>query len=242
MVALSTVFVALMLSLLVTRIATVALTATGLARESARFQARSAFTGVGFTTSETESVVNHPVRRRIVLLLMLLGNVGLVAIAASLLLSFTNAEPGERQTRLLLLLAGLGVSWWLAKSQAVDRVLTRIISWSLTRWTDVEVRDYANLLQLSGDYGVSELEVQSDDWVANRTLEELRLRDEGIAILGVRRPDGQFIGVPRGGTRLLPGDTLILYGRTGALAELDRREAGEKGDLAHARAVKRLQE
>ncbi len=242
MAALSTVFVALILSLLITRVATVALTATGLARESARFQARSAFTGVGFTTSETENVVSHPVRRRIILLLMLLGNVGLVAIAASLLLSFTSADPGERQARLLLLIGGLGVSWWLAKSEAVDRVLTRLISRGLRRWTDVEVRDYANLLQLAGDYGVSELEVQRDDWVADRTLEELRLREEGIAILGVRRADGRFIGVPKGATRILPGDTLILYGRTAALAELDSRETGQEGDQAHARAVERQQE
>jgi hypothetical protein len=47
------------------RVATSALVMTGMARESARFQARSAFLGVGFTTGEAESVVDHPVRRRI---------------------------------------------------------------------------------------------------------------------------------------------------------------------------------
>lgn len=36
-----------MLSLLITRIATIALTATGMSQPSARFQARSALTGVG---------------------------------------------------------------------------------------------------------------------------------------------------------------------------------------------------
>jgi len=35
-------------------------TATGLSRESARFQARSALTGGGFTTTESEAVVRHP--------------------------------------------------------------------------------------------------------------------------------------------------------------------------------------
>jgi hypothetical protein len=54
----------LVLSLLITRVATVALTMTGLSQEAARFQARSAFTGTGFTTKEAEDVVNHPVRRR----------------------------------------------------------------------------------------------------------------------------------------------------------------------------------
>lgn len=60
MIAILSLLAVLIVSLLITRIATVALTLTGLPRELARFQARSAFTGVGFTTSETEKVVNHP--------------------------------------------------------------------------------------------------------------------------------------------------------------------------------------
>ncbi len=74
------------LSILITRIATIALIHTGLSRESARFQARSVFTGAGFTTTESENVVRHPVRRRIVMLLMLLGNAGIVTAVASLML------------------------------------------------------------------------------------------------------------------------------------------------------------
>ena len=52
MAAIATVFVVVIVSLLVTRVATVALTLTGMSREMVRFQARSALTGVGFTTSE----------------------------------------------------------------------------------------------------------------------------------------------------------------------------------------------
>lgn len=71
MVAIATVLVVILVSLLITRVATVALTLTALSREAARFQARSALSGTGFTTSKAESVVNHPVRRRIVAMLMI---------------------------------------------------------------------------------------------------------------------------------------------------------------------------
>lgn len=54
-------------------------------KESSKFQARSAFTGVGFITDESERVVNHPVRRRILLLLMILGNAGILTGMASLI-------------------------------------------------------------------------------------------------------------------------------------------------------------
>jgi Trk-type K+ transport system membrane component len=52
----ATLLIALALSLIITRVATMALMLTGLSRESARFQSRSAFTGVGFTTTEAESL------------------------------------------------------------------------------------------------------------------------------------------------------------------------------------------
>jgi NhaP-type Na+/H+ or K+/H+ antiporter len=98
MLAILSLLVILSLSLLITRVATVALTYTGMSRESARFQARSAFTGTGFTTSESEKIVTHPVRRRIILLLMLFGNAGIVAVVTSLILTFVGEETGTRLT------------------------------------------------------------------------------------------------------------------------------------------------
>jgi hypothetical protein len=46
-------------SLLITRVATVIVTATGMSRQAARFQARAAFIGAGFTTSESAQVVDQ---------------------------------------------------------------------------------------------------------------------------------------------------------------------------------------
>ncbi len=238
MAALISLFVVVVLSLVVTRVATVALTLTGLSREVARFQARSAFSGVGFTTSEAEFVVNHPVRRRIILLLMLLGNAGFVSAIASLILSFlTAAGPREVAARLLILVLGLGALWALARSRLVDRYIGRAIGWALRRWTHIEARDYASLLDLHGDYRVVEHEVGPGDWLAGKTLADLKLREEGVLVLGIRRRDGTYIGAPRGWTEIRPGDTLIIYGRAGLLEELCRRRAGPAGDRAHLQAV-----
>ena len=59
---------ALTISLIVIRVGTMAFMLTGLSRESARFQAHSAFTGVGFTTRsnivvQTELVGMRPQRQ-----------------------------------------------------------------------------------------------------------------------------------------------------------------------------------
>lgn len=240
MIAITTVLVALLVSLLITRVATIALTVTGLSREAARFQARSAFTGVGFTTSEAESVVNHPVRRRVVLVLMLLGNAGLVTIVASLLISFTRAEESVQAWRRIgLLLLGLTALFLLARSKRVDRALSHVITRLLGRFTDLDARDYAELLQLAGGYGVIELEVQPTHWIAGKSLEDLQLRQEGIAVLGVERKDGTFIGVPKGATVINEGDVMVLYGHTRVLSEIGRREAGREGDEMHRLLVER---
>ena len=55
------------------RIATVGLTMTGVSKDLAQFQALSAFTGSGFTTEESEEIVNHPLRRRRKIRNVLLG-------------------------------------------------------------------------------------------------------------------------------------------------------------------------
>jgi len=235
--ALATVFVAVIMSLLVTRVATVALILTGLSRESARFQARSALSGAGFTTTESEAVVNHPVRRRIVMSLMLVGSAGFVTVIGTLVLSFANADPSEREVRVGVLLGGLLVLWLIARSRRIDRHLSAVIGRLLRRWTDLDARDYAALLHLSQAYSVMELAVCDEDWVAGRTLGELRLRDEGVVVLGITRADGSYVGVPQFVTPVHAGDTLLAYGRSARLRELDRRPRGPAGDAAHESAA-----
>ena len=133
------------LSLVITRIATTALSLTGLSWEAAKFQARSAFTGTGFTTSEAESVVHHPVRRKVIMWLMVARSAGLVSILISLILSFGNSGVDElpRLVRLGWLVAGVAVLWILARSRAVEQCMSTLIRKALKRWTDLDIRDYA---------------------------------------------------------------------------------------------------
>jgi len=238
MMAVITLLTIVTLSILVTRVATIALTHTGLSRESARFQARSAFTGSGFTTSESEMVVNHPVRRRIVLVLMLLGNAGFVTAVTSLILTFVHDQgPLSGPVKLAFLVVGLTTLWMLSMSPWVDRHLSRVITAALKRYTRLDLKDYAGLMQLAGEYRIAELHVNADDWVANLTLAHAKLRDEGVMVLGVKRRDGTYLGAPGGTTQILPEDNLIVYGRASAIEALDRRQKDARAALQHQRAV-----
>lgn len=238
MIAIATLLLVLVVSLVITRMASLALTHTGLSRQAAAFQARSAFTGVGFTTAESEKVVNHPVRRRILLLLMLLGNAGVVTAIATLLIGFLRVpEGGSLWLRIGLLALGLGGLITLSMSQRLDRLLSRFVLWALRRYTSLNVRDYAALLHLAGEFAIGELYVRDKDWMSRRSLGQLSLSDEGVVVLTITREDGTFVGAPKNTTMLLPGDTLVVYGKTSRIESLDERKRGTGGEIAHVEAV-----
>lgn len=240
MVGVLSLLVALSLSLLITRVAAMALVFTGMSREAAKFQARSAFTGVGYTTTEAENTVNHPVRRQIIMMLMLLGNIGVATVVATIMVSFsstTGASGSQQATIVAMLFVGLVLLWLFFTSRWVERRLNRIIGWALKKFTDLDVRDYVSLLELSSGYGVSEMLVEAGDWLVDKPLSELRLSDEGILILGIRTTDGRFHGTPRGDDRITSTDTLIIYGDLDDIEQLDRRRAGRRGDREHQKSV-----
>ena len=238
MLAVLSLLVVLAISFLVTRIASTALVHTGLSREVARFQARSALTGAGFTTTESERLVNHPVRRRILMVLMLVGNAGIITAVSSLLLAFIGGEQDSPLwLRVGLLVTGLVALWGVASSRFVDRHLSRWIDRLLKRYTTIEVRDFASLLGLSGHYRIVEWAVDEGDWLAGRTLAQSALVKEGVLVLAVQRKDGAFRGTPSGEIEIHPHDMLVLYGHVDALERIDRRRRGPGGELDHLDAV-----
>jgi NhaP-type Na+/H+ and K+/H+ antiporter len=172
--------------------------------------------------------------------LMLLGNAGIVAAAGSLIIGFRGGRADA--WRVLELALGLLLLVFVSRSRWVDRRMTSGIARVLNRFTDLPERDVDSLLGLADGYSVSEIAVQEDDWIAGRTLRDAALRDEGIVVLGVRRGDGSYLGVPNAATRPMPGDSLIVYGAHRDLNELDRRHRGELGDQQHRAAVRRYEE
>lgn len=226
MLAVASLLIVVVISLLVTRVATVILTATGISRQNARFLARSAFTTAGFATRQWDEVLEHPVRRRVLMSLMLLGNAGLVVAASSLILSFRSAgNVGQQWVRVVELVGGLLALWVFSRNARVDRWLTSVIGRQLRRFSNVHGRDVGTLFELPGSYCVKELAVRPNDWVVDRSLGELRLRDEGIVVLGLTRSDGTYTGAPTGSTTIQSGDLLVVYGREQSLDDLDRRSS-----------------
>lgn len=220
-------------SLLVVRVGSVALRMTGLSPDVSSFQAASAFSGAGYTTEEAEQVVATPERRAIVKTLIRLGNLGLVSVIASLVLSFTRTDAGNG-LGLAVIVGGTLALILLARSRLLNEALTPVIEWALSRTTDLEVRDYVHVLGLERGYRVAEVTVGDGDWLTHDTPAALNLADEGVLVLGIQR-DGTYLGAPGGDAEIRPGDTVVLYGREERLRELSGRETGDRA--AHRDAV-----
>lgn len=239
MVAAITLFLVVSLSALITKIAAIALMHTGLSTDIARFQARSAYTGAGFTSNETEKIMEHPVRRKIIFTLMLVGNAGIVTVMSSLILTFVLPDTlANRLYGLLIIVIGMGIIWWAIKSKWVDRRLSKIINRMLQRYTNLEIKDFAAILHLKDDFRITEKRIAPDDWMANRTLMELNLREEGITVLGINREDADYFGSPSGEFKILPKDVVTLYGKGDGLTNVCNRKKNYRAENEHHEKVK----
>ncbi|HHH79536.1 MAG TPA: potassium transporter TrkA [Thermoplasmatales archaeon] len=241
MIALISLLVVILFSIIIVRIGAVALEMTGLSKEMATFQAQSAFSGAGFTTSESEYVVSHPVRRRIIRILIFVGSAGVASAVATLILTFIGQTQEEATIRLGWLFVGLVVIYLFARSKMIDRGMRWVIKEALSRFTSLKIYDYEQLLGLSRGYSIGEFTVKKGSWLDGKKLEELKLNEEGIVVLGLYRKveDREcFLGTPGGDTRIFRGDKLICYGPEHAVRSLSERMKGKKGGEEHKEAVR----
>lgn len=217
-----TLLLVIALSMLISKIATIALARTGMSVEIARFQARSAFSGAGFTTSASEGVVNHPVRRKIIMWLILFGNAGLVSVAATLIIGLgeESSERGPEWIKYAILFSGAMALIAAARSQIIDRFLTRRINWLLSRYSDHLTLDLTELIGISGEYGVVEFDAIEHPALVGKALSDLRLREQGILVLGIHTTNAGYLGVPRGRYTIEEDDRLVLYGMRSRLEDL----------------------
>ncbi|HOO78055.1 MAG TPA: TrkA C-terminal domain-containing protein [bacterium] len=212
MIAIITLLLLLYLSLLMTRIATIILVYTGMPKDIARTQARSALTGTGFTTRESEMMVTNPTRRKLLMMLMLCGNIGIVATMATFILGFFRADSMDTLIRVSMLAGGLGLLWFLANSSVFEKWLDRILDHFITAHTRLAAPDFQRLCHLGGGYRIVGFPVPPGSPLASRTVATAFRDYPGMTLLGIEEPDGGFLGAPGRHVVIRENMTLIVYG------------------------------
>ena len=211
MAAALTIAVLLAISVSVVRVAGVAMRLTGLPETVARFQCLSALTGTGFTTHESEMIVNYPIRRRILVALMIIGNLGLVSVAGTFIVALVDAGQGASAIvwQVFTIIAAMAVVFIMTTFKRLDRVMCDAVGALLMKTTSLGTRHYQRILQLDDGYSIAEhtiaepLEIQEGN---------VKGSADPLKPLAVRDGETRAFRALKGPTSLAPGDVLICFG------------------------------
>lgn len=202
---------AILISFLFVRAASIALMMTGLDKNKARFQALSAFTGTGFTTKEAESVVNHPQRRKIMRWLMIMGNAGIVTVIITATSSLATSKGYLLPLNILILIVGILLIYKLAKYRGFTRKWEHFIEKKLIKSPVFEESATEDLLHFLEGYGLVKKIILEESPLHGKSLMESKLNEKGILVLGIER-DKNWIPTPKATEIIKSGDNLVIYG------------------------------
>ncbi|MGD2065426.1 MAG: TrkA C-terminal domain-containing protein [Dehalococcoidia bacterium] len=203
--------IAILVSFIIVRIGGFILQLTGIEPDVARFQALSAFSGTGFTTREAERVVGHKTRRRIVTILIILGNAGTVTVIATLVASFTQVEGYLWFfIRLVIIIAGIfGLYRLIIRSNVGQRFLD---------WLQKPIVDRV----LRGTPAVEEVFHVEKDWAISLVMVKSSSESIGLSVADITAEgDIEILSIDRAGTyltrpdseeKIVEGDRLLVYG------------------------------
>jgi len=211
------------ISFLVVRAAAIALMMTGMDEKRARFQALSAFTGTGFTTREAESIVNHPLRRRIISWLMILGNAGIVTVIITATSSLVTSEGYQLSLNALILLVGIYLIYKIATHKGFMRRWESYVEDKLIKSPAFEEAATEDLLHLIEGYGLVRAIIKEKSPFVGSSLSESKLREKELLVLGIERGKN-WIPIPKANERINEGDRLVVYGPLGVLKALFRED------------------
>jgi len=202
--------VAILVSFIIVRIGGFALQLTGIEPDVARFQALSAFSGTGFTTREAERVVGNKNRRRIVTILIILGNAGTVTVIATLVASFTQVEGYMWFfINLAIIIVGIfGLYRLIIRSNVGQRFLNWLQKPIVNRMFK-ETPAVEEVFHVEKDWAISLVTLKRSSESIGLSVADITAEGD-IEILGIDRA-GAYLTRPDREEKIVAGDRLLVY-------------------------------
>lgn len=207
-----TLLIILAVSLVVVRIGGTALRLSGMSLDAARFQSISALTGTGFTTQEAETVMHHPLRRRVLIGLMFTGHLGVVSLASAVILGVSTADEGSVVWTILYMFLAVFIICVVAMSEAFDRFMCRVIAVLLKRLGWFDVGQHLVLTELPDGTQMAEHTAQ----------QACDVDTSALGVIALRVNDGP---VNADALHLEAGDRLLCFGARSAHQALNELTA-----------------
>ena len=202
--------IAILVSFIVVRIGGFALQLTGIEPDVARFQALSAFSGTGFTTREAERVVGNRTRRRIVTILIILGNAGMVTVIATLVASFTQVSGyAWFFIRLAIIIGGIFGLYQLIIRSNFGRRIPAWLQRPVMNRILKEAPAVEEIFHVEKDWAISLVMIKGSSNIIGLSVTDITA-EEDIEVLAIDRA-GTYLTRPNWDEKIAEGDRLLVY-------------------------------
>ncbi|MFK2825891.1 TrkA C-terminal domain-containing protein [Bacillus sp. B190/17] len=181
---------------------------TGLETDVSRYQVVSMLTNTGFTTDEAQLILDHPVRRRLSMFLILFGAFSLAVIISSI----TNILADDLRLKELALINVVLLILVLAgKTPFIRHKLQKKLSYEMEKKLEISELPVKDALYLNEDDLVTDVVIdESSEFIGKKTTELIR-RDEDVNILFIKRGK-VYVRSSLASEKIQEGDQLFIYG------------------------------
>lgn len=181
---------------------------TGLETAVSRYQVVSMLTNTGFTTDEAQLVLDHPVRRRLSMFLILFGAFSLAVVISSI----TNILSNDlRVKELTIINVILLILLMIGKTPFIKERLKKKLNREMEKKLEISELPIKDALYLDEDDLVTDVVIEKDSEFIDRKAVDLVERDEDISILFIKRGKVN-IRNKLDDEKIHEGDQLFIYG------------------------------
>ncbi|AOH56761.1 hypothetical protein ABE28_020525 [Peribacillus muralis] len=205
---------------LVIEISVTLLKLTGLKSNVARFQVISMLTGTGFTTDESKSIIDHPVRRKISMFLILFGVFSLAVIISSI---STLLSDDLRLTELTIIIGILVVLTVLIKSPFMNKRISAKMKGEMFNHYELWEHPIEEILFLEEDDVVIEIDIYEKSEFIDVKVTDILSEDADINVLFIESGDVK-LRKELCEYKVKLGDNLFLYGNKKEIEETFSKE------------------
>ncbi|WP_350342740.1 TrkA C-terminal domain-containing protein [Proteinivorax tanatarense] len=199
----------------VMEVGSIAFKLTGVEPSNARFQALSALTGTGFTTKDADIITKSKTRKKIAMILMVIGHIGLTVIVVFAV----NLPQLISSWQLIIGTILCIVTYLFARNRVFVDKLDNQIESQLVKKLHFKKEPIEEVLLINDEYKVAEVRLETECSLINKSLASLHLTSKGILVLAVKGED-RVILTPKGKDIIRKGDTLTVYGKIKNIEEI----------------------
>ena len=198
-------------STLIVRAASTILRHTGLPDNIARLQSISALSGTGFTTPESELLTADPIRRKVLMFLMIFGNLGMASVATTFIVALinTNGDTGDIFIQVIAFVVAIVATLVVMTNPYLDKKFCDIVSYFLSKSSTFKALGYKRIAQISLGYSIAEHVVNDNKPMSDVKLE---LEEFGLCLLGCHIGERRVYQTFEQTDFLKALDVVVVYG------------------------------